>query len=130
MAATGTGATGFLESFSPWTSRSTTPKPGDGKEKEVDTAKLSNQKGIDHSISHRHRLRLKDYPSDCPKANTRWFYAVDVSTGYTPLAPLCLRQHLGPETKAPSFRSARQRLKTPASSEEVFGFLGAGLSFC
>jgi len=80
MAATVPGAS-FLDSISPWASRSTTPKPTDGQEQDVDTAKLSNQKGADHSISHRHRLRLKDYPSDCPKPSTRWFYAVDVIFG-------------------------------------------------
>jgi hypothetical protein len=78
MAAAGTG-TSFLESFSPWTSRSTTPKLGDSKEKETATASLTEQKGADHSIDHRHRLSLKDYPADCPKPNVRWFYAVDVS---------------------------------------------------
>ena len=78
MAASGKGA-GFLESISPWTSRSTTPKPVDGKEQDAEVAKLNNQKGADHSISRLHRLLLKDYPSDCPKANIRWFYATDVS---------------------------------------------------
>ena len=69
----------FLESFSPWTSRSTTPKPGDDKESTTPTSALSNQNRVDHSIDLRHRLSLKDYPSDCPKPNIRWFYAVDVS---------------------------------------------------
>ena len=68
----------FLESISPWTSRSTTPKPVDGKETDAQPTALSEQKGADHSISHRHRLSLKDYPSDCPKPNVRWFYATDV----------------------------------------------------
>ena len=77
MATTGTGI-GFLESLSPWTSRSTTPKPADNKEKDVEIGKLSNQKGADHTINRLHRPTLKDYPSDCPKATTRWFYAVDV----------------------------------------------------
>ena len=69
----------FLESFSPWTSRSTTPKPGDDKESTTPTSALNNQNRVDHSIDLRHRLSLKDYPSDCPKPNIRWFYAVDVS---------------------------------------------------
>lgn len=80
MAATGTGPS-FLESISPWASRSTTPKPTEKSERDAETARLSNQTGADHSISHRHRLSLKDYPSDCPKPHTRWFYAVDVSFG-------------------------------------------------
>lgn len=129
MAATGTGAPGFLESFSPWPSRSVTPKPSDGKDKETDTAKLSNQKGADHSISHRHRLRLKDYPADCPKTSARWFYAVDVSTGDVPIAAPCLTKRLGREKKASSARPARERRKAPTSSEEVFGFLCTGFSF-
>lgn len=78
MAAAGKGA-GFLESFSPWASRSTTPKPADGKDQDTETGKLSNQRGTDHTISRLHRLTIKDYPSDCPKANIKWFYAVDVS---------------------------------------------------
>ena len=78
MAASATGPS-FLESFSPWTSRSTTPKPSDGSESPTPTSALSNQNRVDHSIDHRHRLSLKDYPSDCPKPNIRWFYAVDVS---------------------------------------------------
>lgn len=78
MAATGAGAS-FLESISPWASRSTTPKPMDSKEQDQESTKISNQKGADHSVNHRHRLSLKDYPSDCPKPNTRWFYAVDVT---------------------------------------------------
>ena len=69
----------FLESFSPWTSRSTTPKLSDDKESTTPTSALSNQNRVDHSIDLRHRLSLKDYPSDCPKPNIRWFYAVDVS---------------------------------------------------
>jgi len=85
MATTGAG-TGFLESISPWASRSTTPKPVDGREKDAETGKLSNQKGADHTISHRHRLTLKEYPSDCPKANIRWFNAVDVSTRFLMLS--------------------------------------------
>ena len=78
MATTGKGA-GFLESFSPWVSRSTTPKPADSKDEDAGPGKLSNQKGTDHQISRLHRPTLKDYPSDCPKAGIRWFYAVDVS---------------------------------------------------
>ena len=69
----------FLESFSPWTSRSTTPKAGDDKESPIPASALSNQNRVDHSIDLRHRLSLKDYPNDCPKPNIRWFYAVDVS---------------------------------------------------
>ena len=70
----------FLDSISPWNSRSTTPKPGqprtDGK---TTGAGLEKQRqGGDHSISHRNHLSLRDYPEDCPPLNIRWFYAVDV----------------------------------------------------
>lgn len=73
---------GFLDSLSPWTSRSTTPKLGQTKgenEKSLlgDMAK-QQQQGGDHRVSHRHRLSLSVYPDDCPPLLVRWFYAVDV----------------------------------------------------
>lgn len=72
-------APGFLDSISPWTSRSTTPKPGQGKGDDSCSPQTPvKQQSIDHTISHRHRLSLRDYPEDCPKSNVRWFYAVDV----------------------------------------------------
>ena len=69
---------GFLESISPWSTRSNTPKPVQGKE--MEPSKLNNQQGADHSIGHRHRLSLSQYPKDCPPNQIRWFYAVDVSS--------------------------------------------------
>ena len=90
MAAAGNGQS-FLESFSPWTSRSITPKLDNSKESSApEQPSLSNQHGADHSIDHRHRLSLKDYPSDCPKPNVRWFYAVDVSL----YAPILVKNNL------------------------------------
>lgn len=72
-------APGFLDSISPWTSRTNTPKPGQGKGEDSSTPRApAKQRSIDHTISHRHRLSLRDYPEDCPKPNVRWFYAVDV----------------------------------------------------
>lgn len=74
---------GFLDSISPWASRTSTPKPGQVKGDKIDE-KLSagninkQQQGGDHRISHRHRLSLKNYPEDCPSLSIRWFYAVDV----------------------------------------------------
>ena len=68
----------FFESISPWsTSRSTTPKPDASKQasKPPDTMQ---QKEIDHTVSHRHRLSLRRYPRDCPPLRTRWYYAVDI----------------------------------------------------
>ena len=75
-------APGFLDSLSPWTSRSTTPKLGQNKgdgEKNIhgDMAK-QQQQGGDHRVSHRHRLSLSVYPEDCPPLAVRWYYAVDV----------------------------------------------------
>lgn len=68
----------FLETYSPWASRSNTPKPSQGKGQDGSSpAGPEKQHGPDHSVSHRHRLSLKDYPSDCPKLSVRWFYAVD-----------------------------------------------------
>ena len=81
---------GFLESISPWSTRSNTPKPGQGKD--LETPKLSNQQGTDHSIGHRHRLSLSQYPRDCPPSLVRWFYAVDVSS--SPLLFVCFELFL------------------------------------
>lgn len=72
-------ASNFLDSISPWTSRSNTPKPGQAKDSASGPQTgLSNQYGADRAISRRHRWRLRDYPDDCPKVNIKWFYAVDV----------------------------------------------------
>lgn len=73
-------STGFLESISPWASRTSTPKPGQskGEEKPSPGSVAQPQQGGDHRISHRHRLSPKSYPEDCPPLNIRWFYAVDV----------------------------------------------------
>ncbi|KAL3456318.1 DDHD domain-containing protein [Aspergillus heterothallicus] len=38
---------------------------------------LRRSKGEDHTVSHRHRLSLRQYPLDCPPLKVRWFYAVD-----------------------------------------------------
>ncbi|MCJ1352700.1 MAG: hypothetical protein MMC33_002684 [Icmadophila ericetorum] len=73
---------GFLESISPWASRSSTPKPipskDDAGEVKGSPLGLKPQQGGDHRISHRPRFSLKNYPDDCPPLNVRWFYAVDV----------------------------------------------------
>lgn len=72
---------GFLESISPWPSRTNTPKPDHGKSEEKPApAPLEKSKGDDHTITAHHRLSRKDYPKDCPKSNIRWFYAVDVGS--------------------------------------------------
>ena len=72
---------GFLESFSPWTSRSNTPKPTEEAEtskSHTQVEKLAQRQTKDHATSTRHRISPRDYPSDCPKSKIRWFYAVDV----------------------------------------------------
>ncbi|KAL3442125.1 DDHD domain-containing protein [Aspergillus insuetus] len=38
---------------------------------------LQRSRGEDHTVSHRHRLSLRQYPADCPPLRVRWFYAVD-----------------------------------------------------
>ena len=76
-------APGFLDSISPWPSRSGAPKPGDTPTAErgpppTNQALIAQQGGSDHRVSHRKRLSIRDYPEDCPPLNVRWFYAVDV----------------------------------------------------
>ena len=75
------GPTGFLDSLSPWASRSNTPKPAqirsDG-DQSPQSALGKQQQGGDHRVSHRHRLSLSAYPDDCPSLSVRWYYAVDV----------------------------------------------------
>ncbi|KAI9762559.1 MAG: hypothetical protein M4579_000362 [Chaenotheca gracillima] len=66
-----------LGGLSPWGSRSSTPKPTSSASNPGDSS-LGNQRGGDHSVSHRHKLSLKKYPPDCPSLNVKWFYAVDV----------------------------------------------------
>lgn len=71
-------APGFLESISPWASRSNTPRPSQGKGGDTSPQiGLSNQSGTDHAVTRR-RLSIRDYPDDCPKIAVKWFYAVDV----------------------------------------------------
>ena len=72
-------AAGFLESFSPWTSRSNTPKLDSNENGGYPTDGLGKQQGGDHIVNPRNRFSLRDYPEDCPLLNVRWYYAVDVS---------------------------------------------------
>lgn len=71
-------APGFLESISPWGSRSTTPKPSQSKVNTSPRLGFNRQQGSDHAVNRRNRLSLRDYPEDCPKSLVKWFYAVDV----------------------------------------------------
>jgi len=71
-----------LSAFSPWASRSSTPKPTADASNEDGVgafSKPSAQRGGDHSIRPRHRFSQKDYPEDCPKLTVQWYHAVDVS---------------------------------------------------
>lgn len=73
-------AAGFLESFSPWTSRSNTPKLDSKEDGGNTTGGLGQQQGGDHIVNPRNRFNLGVYPEDCPSLNIRWYYAVDVSS--------------------------------------------------
>ncbi|KAL8669201.1 MAG: hypothetical protein Q9168_006199 [Polycauliona sp. 1 TL-2023] len=69
---------GLLESWSPWPSRSNTPKPGQNKPDGSNLTDPSLQQGIDHSLKTRYRFTPRHYPPDCPPAQIKWYYAVDV----------------------------------------------------
>ncbi|KAL8882610.1 MAG: hypothetical protein Q9198_000413 [Flavoplaca austrocitrina] len=71
-------ATGLLESWSPWPSRSNTPKPGQAKGDDSSATGPSLQQGFDHSLRSRFRFTPRSYPTDCPPAQVKWYYAVDV----------------------------------------------------
>lgn len=70
---------GLLESWSPWPSRSNTPKPGQTGNGSTPTGS-SLQQGSDHNLKSRFRFTPRHYPSDCPPAQVKWYYAVDVGT--------------------------------------------------
>lgn len=38
---------------------------------------VKQQKGVDHIVSHIHRLSVKQYPPGCPPPRPQWFHAVD-----------------------------------------------------
>lgn len=64
----------FLGTFSPWsTPRASTPQSGRSRGPDV----LQRSQGEDHTVTHRHKLSLRQYPPDCPPLKVRWFYAVD-----------------------------------------------------
>ncbi len=70
-----------ISAYSPWgTPRSNTPKPGFDREEQKGATdmQLPGQRGRDHSVSHRHKISLRDYPKDCPSLRVQWFFAVDV----------------------------------------------------
>lgn len=68
-----------FSAFSPWGTRSSTPKPGADQAKDgLGTDPAGAQRGGDHKVSHRHKLSLTDYPKDCPRLEVQWFHAVDV----------------------------------------------------
>ena len=69
---------GFLDSISPWTSRSATPKPAVKDDASLGGLGTQQKSGGDPRINHRQRVSLRDYPDDCPILTVRWFYAVDV----------------------------------------------------
>ncbi|KAL8697841.1 MAG: hypothetical protein Q9224_002128 [Gallowayella concinna] len=69
---------GLLESWSPWPSRSNTPKPGQIKGESSNPVGLNIQQGHDHTLKSRFRFSPRHYPPDCPSAQVKWYYAVDV----------------------------------------------------
>ena len=69
--------TAGISAFSPWSSRSASPKQ-DQESQVAQEPALASTKGGDHTISHKHRLSLRKYPRDCPVLNVQWFHAVDV----------------------------------------------------
>jgi hypothetical protein len=70
----GTEQKSLLGTLSPWsTPRSVTPQPADPPKPDA----LQRSQGEDHTVTHRHRLSMRRYPSDCPPLKVRWFYAVD-----------------------------------------------------
>ncbi len=75
-----------ISAYSPWGSRSSTPKPHSDLEEVAASANTSaaTQRGGDHVVSHRHKLSLRSYPPDCPKLEAQWFHAVDVCSMSTP----------------------------------------------
>lgn len=83
----------FLGTFSPWsTPRSSTPQPDRSRGPDI----LQRSQGEDHTVTNRHRLSLRHYPSDCPPLKVRWFYAVD-----SPKRKPALIDQRKPEQKPP-----------------------------
>jgi len=72
-----------LSAFSPWGSRAATPKPPVEALGDDSSASSAAQRGGDHSLRSRQRLKLKDYPKDCPKLMVQWYHAVDVCLSHT-----------------------------------------------
>lgn len=74
----GTDQKSFLGTFSPWnTPRSSTPQPQAADHNPSSGDVLQRSQGEDHTVTHRHKLGQRHYPSDCPALKPRWFYAVD-----------------------------------------------------
>ncbi|KAL8805626.1 MAG: hypothetical protein Q9200_005363 [Gallowayella weberi] len=69
---------GLLESWSPWPSRSNTPKPGQTKGDASTSPGPNIQQGHDHTLKSRFGFHPSHYPLDCPSAQVKWYYAVDV----------------------------------------------------
>ena len=78
-----TDKTGFLGAYSPWSSRSTTPKSAEAanekqrSKEEGDAATKASSNAAEQAFITHYKLSSRDYPKDCPKLNARWFYATD-----------------------------------------------------
>ncbi|KAF2802055.1 DDHD-domain-containing protein [Mytilinidion resinicola] len=94
-----------IGAFSPWTSRSNTPKappsPREPRESEASNASEAMggpQRGGDHTISRRHRLSLRNYPRDCPALAVQWYHAIDIPKR----KPLATKTPLPSDEKPPA----------------------------
>ena len=78
-----TDKTGFLGAYSPWSSRSATPKSAEvanekqRSKEESDVANNASSNAAEQAFVTHYKLSSRDYPKDCPKLNARWFYATD-----------------------------------------------------
>jgi hypothetical protein len=91
-----------LAQFSPWSSRSATPKPPTiNREGDAATTApppperdATTNRAMDHSISLKFRLSKKQYPKDCPPLAVQWYHATDFAkrrplpTGDDPKKPI------------------------------------------
>ncbi|KAJ5888816.1 hypothetical protein N7495_008857 [Penicillium taxi] len=110
---TGADQKSFLGNISSWstTSSSSTPQP-DPLRPDV----LQRSQGEDHTVTHRHRLSWRHYPSDCPPLKVRWYYAVDSPKR----KPSLLEQNKAEKPLPPPKKFIRFSMKDSQSIETTF----------
>lgn len=77
--------TSFLGAYSPWSSRSVTPKSMDRdasqdktkSKDDGDIAVKASQNATEQAFITHYKLSSRDYPKDCPRLNAQWYYATD-----------------------------------------------------